>query len=110
MAQKVQIILEDDIDGSKADETVRFALDGTNYEIDLSSQHAEKLRSSLAEFVAAGRKTTAKGTSAPAPKASTGGRKDSAKIREWAAEHGYSVNARGRIQGDVVEAYRKAHS
>ena len=41
MARKVQVHLLDDIDGGKADETLKFALDGTNYEIDLSAKHAQ---------------------------------------------------------------------
>ena len=42
MAQRVHIVLEDDVDGSKADETVSFGLDGSSYEIDLSAKNAEK--------------------------------------------------------------------
>jgi hypothetical protein len=111
MAQKVQIILEDDIDGGKADETVRFSLDGSNYEIDLSTANAEKLRSALAEFISAGRKATAGRTgSTPKPRAaSTGSRNsESAKIRQWARDNGYNVNARGRIQQEIQEAYHQA--
>ena len=47
MAQTVKIILEDDIDGGEANETVRFGLDGGQYEIDLSSANATKLRDAL---------------------------------------------------------------
>lgn len=112
MAQKVQIILEDDIDGGKADETVRFSLDGSNYEIDLSTANAAKLREALAEFISAGRKATA-GRAASTSRvrsASSGSRNsDSAKIRQWARDNGYNVNARGRIQQEVQEAYRRAN-
>ncbi|GAB3269023.1 Lsr2 family protein [Sinomonas notoginsengisoli] len=114
MAQKVQIILEDDIDGGKADETVRFSLDGSSYEIDLSTANASKLRDALAEFISAGRKATARAGAAPkgrsASSASSGSRNsESAKIRQWARDNGYSVNARGRIQQEVQEAYRHAN-
>ena len=112
MAQKVQIILEDDIDGGKADETVRFSLDGSNYEIDLSTANAEKLRSALAEFVAAGRKATAaRAGSVPRGRSASSGARnsDSAKIRQWARDNGYNVNARGRIQQEVQEAYHRAN-
>jgi hypothetical protein len=102
MAQKVNIVLVDDLDGGSADETVRFGLDGVGYEIDLSSANASELRSSLERFVSAGRRTRAK-----AP----GGRsQDSAQIRQWARDHGYTVNARGRIQAEIQEAYQKANS
>ena len=53
MAQKVNIILVDDLDGGSADENVKFGLDGTNYEIDLSAANAAELRSSLERFIAA---------------------------------------------------------
>ena len=53
MAQKVQVILMDDIDGSDADETLSFSLDGVNYEIDLSDKNAGKLvNTALADMVA----------------------------------------------------------
>ncbi|BCT74481.1 Lsr2 family protein [Sinomonas cyclohexanicum] len=111
MAQKVQIILEDDIDGGKADETVRFSLDGSNYEIDLSTANAGKLRDALAEFISAGRKVTAaRSASTPRVRAASSGRNsDSAKIRQWARDNGYNVNARGRIQQEVQEAYHRAN-
>ena len=44
MAQKIQTVFIDDIDGSVAEGTVRFGLDGTEYEIDLNAGHAKKLR------------------------------------------------------------------
>ncbi|GAA2200851.1 Lsr2 family protein [Sinomonas flava] len=111
MAQKVQIILEDDIDGGKADETVRFSLDGSNYEIDLSSANAEKLRKALAEFISAGRKASVRGAAAPKARAASSSRNsDSAKIRQWARDNGYNVNARGRIQAEIQEAYHKANA
>ena len=46
--RKVQVILQDDIDGSEPAQTVNFALDGKTYEIDLSEQHAAALRDALA--------------------------------------------------------------
>ncbi|MEE2521997.1 Lsr2 family protein [Pseudarthrobacter sp. J75] len=108
MAQKVKIILVDDLDGGSADETVRFGLDGVNYEIDLSSANAEQLRSGLERFVAAARK--ASGNKAPRGKAAAARNQDSAQIRQWAREHGYTVNSRGRIQAEIQEAYQKANS
>lgn len=55
MAQKVNIILVDDLDGSEAHETVAFGLDGDQYEIDLSSEHAAALRQSLITYAEKGR-------------------------------------------------------
>ncbi|MFH5824943.1 Lsr2 family protein [Georgenia sp. AZ-5] len=111
MAQKVQVTLVDDIDGSAADETVTFALDGVSYEIDLSSEHAKALRESFAEWVGHGRRA---GGRKAAPRRggttrSTGGSSDAGKIREWAREHGYEVSERGRISAEIREAYEKAN-
>ncbi|HSU46053.1 MAG TPA: Lsr2 family protein [Arthrobacter sp.] len=111
MAQKVNIILVDDLDGGSADENVRFGLDGVNYEIDLSAANAAELRSSLERFVTAARKASGGGRAAQRAKAPTGGRShDSAQIRQWARDNGYTVNSRGRIQAEIQEAYQKANS
>ena len=59
MAQKVQTLYVDDLDGSEADGTIRFGLDGAEYEIDLNAKHAQELRDVLARYVAAGRRVRA---------------------------------------------------
>ena len=46
MAQRTTVTLLDDLDQSEADETVEFGLDGVSYEIDLSAQRGDELRSS----------------------------------------------------------------
>lgn len=56
MAQKVQVILVDDLDGGQADETVAFSLDGTDYEIDLSNEHAQELRGAFDRYLQVARK------------------------------------------------------
>ncbi|MEU9130163.1 Lsr2 family protein [Kitasatospora sp. NPDC048540] len=115
MAQRVQVILEDDLDGGSADETVTFALDGVAYEIDLKSDNAEKLRGLLAPYVEKGRKQSGR-LSAPrrssgrAAGRSSAGQPDTAKIRNWAKENGYQVNDRGRVPSNVREDYEKAHA
>jgi hypothetical protein len=115
MAQKVHIVLEDDLDGSEATETVSFGLDGTNYEIDLNDENATALREALATYVGHGRKVSG------ARRSSGGGGRRSAaassssdgpsakEIREWARENGHEVPERGRIPADVREAYESAH-
>ncbi|MET4591222.1 Lsr2 family protein [Arthrobacter sp. 754] len=109
MAQKVNIVLVDDLDGGSADENVRFGLDGVSYEIDLSSANAAELRTSLERFIAAARKTSA-GRAARTKTVIAGRGNDSAQIRQWARENGYTVNSRGRIQAEIQEAYQKANS
>ena len=101
MAQRVEVILEDDIDGGPADETVRFALNGTQYEIDLSSEHAQALRGSLAGYIEHARKASA------ASRQTRGARKrtDTSAVREWAREHGKEISGRGRIPASVMKEY-----
>ena len=112
--QKVHVVLEDDLDGSEADESVKFGLDGVSYEIDLSAKNAKKLRDALAPYVEAarrvgGRAARGRGTRQSGRAASSGGRKpETAEIRAWAKQQGYDVSDRGRIPADVIDAYHKA--
>lgn len=111
MAQRVHIILEDDIDGSEATQTVSFSLDGTNYEIDLNDKNAGKLRDALAPYVGHGRKVTAgpkrgRRSGSAAGQASGPSAKE---IRAWLQENGYEVPDRGRIPAEMRQAYDAAH-
>jgi hypothetical protein len=115
VAQKVQVLLVDDLEGGEADETVTFALDGVSYEIDLSRTNADKLRGLLAPYAEKGRKQSGRavtrGRSGRTLRPSVGvGSQDTAKIRAWAKETGYEVNDRGRVPSSVREAYEKAHA
>lgn len=107
MAKKVQIILEDDIDGSEAAETVSFALDGTTYEIDLNDANAAKLRDSLALFVGHAQKVS--GRRGGAKKAAVAGGTAPKVMREWGKSNGYTVPDRGRIPAEVRSAFEAAH-
>ena len=108
MAQKVNIVLVDDIDGSEATETVSFGLDGTTYEIDLNDKNAAKLRDVLATYVGHGRKVGSAPRRGRRSAAATNG--PSAKeIRDWARSNGHDVPDRGRVSAEVREAYDKAH-
>jgi hypothetical protein len=108
MAQKIQTLFIDDIDGGAADGTVRFGLDGTEYEIDLNSKHTEELRKVLADYAAHGRKVG--GTTRRAPRGRSAGADvvDTAKVREWAKESGFAIKDRGRVPATVVEKYKAA--
>jgi hypothetical protein len=106
MAQRVQIILEDDYDGGTADETVTFSLDGAEYEIDLSSKNASGLREALAPWVAHARKIG--GRRKRSTKAT--GSSSTSDIRAWAQAQGLDVSSRGRVSADVRDAYEKAHA
>lgn len=110
MAQKVQVILVDDLDGGVADETVTFALDGVSYEIDLSNAHAQELRDALATWVGSARKAGRSSGARPARRGrSASGSSRATEIREWARSNGYTVNDRGRISQDVQAAFDAAH-
>jgi hypothetical protein len=108
MAQKVNIVLVDDIDGSEATETVSFGLDGTSYEIDLNDKNAASLRDALAGYVGHARKVGAASRRGRKASSSAGG--PSAKeIREWARANGHDVPERGRVSAEVRQAYDAAH-
>ncbi|WP_040883814.1 Lsr2 family protein [Janibacter sp. HTCC2649] len=107
MAQRVQVLLVDDLDNSDADETVTFALDGVTYEIDLNEGNASKLRDAFAPWVgharrSGGRKATGRSAGAR--------RKDVSAVREWARKNGHDVSERGRIPATIQEAYDKANN
>jgi hypothetical protein len=111
VAQKVTVQLVDDVDGTTADSTVEFALDGVSYQIDLSDENAAKLRDSLASFVANARKTGGRKKVASKSKSntpSTADRERNQAIREWARSQGMQVSDRGRIPAEIVEAYDNA--
>jgi hypothetical protein len=110
MAQKVNIVLVDDLDGSEASETVSFGLDGTSYEIDLNDKNADKLRSALAGYVGNARKVAGRrGRPAKRSAASSDGGPSAREIRDWARSNGYTVPDRGRIPADVREAFDSAN-
>jgi len=109
MAQRVQYLLVDDIDGAEAAETVSFSLDGVSYEIDLTVANAKKLRNDLAGWVgharrSGGRKSSRRGTTAAGTR-----RGDLGAVREWARHNGHKVSDRGRISANVLAAYDKAN-
>ncbi|MCW2812006.1 MAG: LSR2-like protein [Friedmanniella sp.] len=108
MAQRVQIVLEDDFDGGVADETVTFGLDGAEYEIDLSSANADGLRDALAPWLAHARKTGGRRKRAGVKPA--GESSSTSDIRAWAQQNGHDVSSRGRVSAEVRDAYEKAHA
>jgi hypothetical protein len=109
MAQKIQTLFVDDLDGSDAEGTVWFGLDGANYEIDLSPAHAEELRSVLAPYAKAGRKVTgaARRAGRGQSKAAANGFSTN-EVRDWAKANGVEVKGRGRVPADVVAKFRAA--
>jgi Lsr2 len=109
VAQKIQTLFIDDLDGSEAEGTVRFGLDGADYEIDLNAEHAQALREALARYVQAARRAGG-GSRRPV----RGGRKASAdglnttEVREWAKAQGIEVKDRGRVPAELVVKFKAA--
>lgn len=112
MAKRVVTTVEltDDLDGGKADRTLHFAFDGTNYEIDLSKKNATALEKVLKPYVESARKVRQPARRGrPASTARRGGRTDLGEIRAWARNNGHEISDRGRIPAAVVEAYNAAN-
>jgi len=110
MAKRVIHELIDDLDGKPADESITFALDGTQYEIDLSKKNAQRLRDAFAPFLAVGTKVGRGGVVASRNGRSRGGparsdREQNRAIREWAQSRGIDVSDRGRIKQEIVDRY-----
>lgn len=121
MAQKVSVVLLDDLDGGEADETVQFGIDGVSYEIDLSTPNADGLREVLEKYTAVGRRTggrkvTSRGVGAiprngvPKQGGSDLTYDERASLRIWASDQGIHVAERGRIAASVIERWREAGS
>jgi hypothetical protein len=104
MATKITVALEDDLDGGPADETVRFAIGGTGYEIDLNKKNARAFRKQLAPFIEHARRA---GRGQRRPRSSSS-RQRSGDIRAWASQQGIAVSGRGRIPASVVAQYDEA--
>jgi hypothetical protein len=110
VAQKVQVLLIDDLEGVEADETVSFGVDGKVYEIDLTTANADKLREVLEPYTGAGRKISGRRGGKPATGQRVEVGADSATIRAWARSNGWPDLAnRGRVPADVRDAFEKAN-
>ena len=109
MAQKVQTIFIDDLDGSQADGTVHFGLDGTEYEIDRNAEHAQQLRDALARYVSVARRISgsARRPSRSRSKAQPSGL-NTTEVREWAKAQGIDVKDRGRVPAELVAKFQAA--
>jgi hypothetical protein len=106
MAKQTQIILIDDLSGETIADgkggTVTFGLDGVEYAIDLTDKNSGRLRAALSSYVAAGTRVGRKsGTRGLRSQSGPSAR----EVRDWARSNGYEVPDRGRIPGNVREAF-----
>lgn len=106
VAQRTQIMYIDDIDGSPADGTVRFGLDGAAYEIDLSKKHADELARVIRPYIDVARKVPAARRSAQGARPV---RRSQSDVRAWARAQGLKVSDRGRIPADLLARYESEH-
>ncbi len=106
MAARTTITLEDDLDGSPAQETVQFALGATEYEIDLSTANASRFRAQLAPFTDHAR--TISRIQVGQARRSAATRRASAELRAWARQQGIEISARGRIPASITKQYQAA--
>lgn len=110
MAQRVQVILVDDVSGGEANESVEFALDGVHYEIDLSDENAAKLREDFATWIGQARRAGGRRQTRRRGAGTTSGRSDElAKVRDWGRENGFKVSSRGRVSRELQDAYAAAN-
>jgi len=105
MAQQIQVVLIDDLDGGPAVETLAFTVDGTSYEIDLSAANAARFKDAIAPFIGHARKASR----AQGRRSRAGSRSNkSAEIRAWARKQGISVNERGRVPADLAAKFESS--
>ncbi len=111
MAKQTITQLIDDIDGSTAEETITFGIDGANYEIDLNAKNAGKLRDALATYIGHATPIRRTRTTASSSRSTAGSsparadREQTQAIREWGRANGYEVSDRGRIPAALLDAY-----
>jgi hypothetical protein len=106
MATRIAVALEDDLDGGRADETVRFGVGGAEYEIDLSKKNAKAFRKGVAPFVEHARRA-GRGSRRRSARPSSA-RERSGDIRAWAKAEGIAISERGRIPASVMGQYEAA--
>jgi|tagenome__1003787_1003787.scaffolds.fasta_scaffold20914030_2 hypothetical protein len=106
--QKTIVVMEDDLDGSAAAQTITFSVDGTDMKIDLSDEHADEFRKVLEPYVNAAQVTGGKRQSRRRRANKTEELIDNRAVRAWAASNGVELSSRGRIPSSIIEQYRQA--
>jgi Lsr2 len=105
MARKTTVMLQDDLDGTPATQTIRFGYQGIDYEIDLNDVNAKEMTTWLENYVSHGRRVGGRKQPGAKPLGST----EAAKIRAWASAQGFEVSSRGRIPAQLARQFEEAH-
>jgi nucleoid-associated protein Lsr2 len=108
VAQKILTLFIDDLDGSDAEGTVRFGLDGAEYEIDLNAEHTQALRDALAPYVSAARRVGGARRPARSGRRGSASGLNTTEVREWAKAQGIEVKDRGRVPAELVVKFKAA--
>ena len=113
MAQRQIVQLVDDITGKEIPdgegENIEFTYQGTVYTIDLSAKNAAKYHETMDFYVThAQRVGKARGNVTPLRRGRKNEEVDTQAVRAWAASNGYQISPRGRIRGEILDAYREA--
>lgn len=116
MAQQVKVVLLDDLDGTEATESHDFALNGVEYEIDLSEENSLRFKAAFEEFTAVARRKTGSRNGQVRQRRSAHGapsvrhsREYLQSVRGWARKKGYTVLDRGRVPKDILDKFEEAH-
>ena len=111
MAQRTQIVLIDDLDGTEIKDgnaqSITFSWSGVDYSIDLSKANADKFEKAIGPYLekaqrVGGRKSRQSSSS----RSSSASQVDTKAVRAWAASNGIELSSRGRVPADVIEKYR----
>ena len=111
MAQRTQIVLIDDLDGTEIKDgeaqSITFTWSGVDYSIDLSKANADKFEKAIGPYLEKAQRVGGR-RSRPYRSLRSGGQVDTKAVRAWAASNGIELSSRGRVPADVIEKYKAA--
>jgi len=111
MAQRTQIVLIDDLDGTEIKngdgQSVTFTWSGVDYSIDLRKANADKFEKAIGPYLEKAQRVGGR-RSRPSAASSSSGPVDTKAVRAWAASNGIELSSRGRVPADVIEKYKAA--
>jgi len=111
MAQRTQIVLIDDLDGTEIKDgeaqSITFSWSGVDYSIDLSKANADKFEKAMGPYLEKAQRVSGR-RSRPTSSSSTQSQVDTKAVRAWAASNGIELSNRGRVPADVIQKYQAA--
>ena len=111
MAQRTQIVLIDDLDGTEIKDgeaqSITFSWSGVDYSIDLGKANADKFEKAIGPYLEKAQRVGGR-KNRPSSSPSPGSQVDTKAVRAWAASNGIQLSNRGRVPADVIEKYKLA--